>query len=157
MDYKKIENEDILELLKEYNYPNQKLGVIAHIENDKGEILLQKRGIKSRDENYLYEDIGGKVEKTDVNFRDAIIREIKEEAGDNLIININDNIGIYHRRNKETNWVFIVFFVRYISGEFKIMEKDKCLEYKFFTYDELMSSNIVTDSCKFLSKQINNN
>lgn len=157
MDYKKIENEDMLELLKEYNYPNQKLGVIAHIENDKGEILLQKRGIKSRDENYLYEDIGGKVEKTDVNFRDAIIREIKEEAGDNLIININDNIGIYHRRNKETNWVFIVFFVRYISGEFKIMEKDKCLEYKFFTYDELMSSNIVTDSCKFLSKQINNN
>lgn len=157
MDYKKIENEDILELLKEYNYPNQKLGVIAHIENDKGEILLQKRGIKSRDENYLYEDIGGKVEKTDVNFRDAIIREIKEEAGNNLIININDNIGIYHRRNKETNWVFIVFFVRYISGEFKIMEKDKCLGYKFFTYDELMSSNIVTDSCKFLSKQINNN
>lgn len=157
MDYKKIENKNILELLKEYNYPNQELGVIAHIENDKGEILLQQRGSKSRDYNYLYEDIGDKVEKNDINFRDALIREIKEEAGDNIIVSVDEAIGIYHRSNKEVNWVFIVYFVRYISGEFKIMEKDKCLGYNFFTYDELMNSKSVSESCKFLSEQIKNN
>lgn len=154
MDYKKIENENILELLKEYNFPNQKIGVIAHVENDKGEILLQQRGSKSRDYNYLYEDIGGKVEENDFNFRDAIIREIREEAGVDITISVDKAIGIYHRSNKEVNWVFIVYFVRYISGEFKIMEKDKCLSYKFFTYEDLMSSKSVTESCKFLSKSI---
>lgn len=157
MDYKKIERESTLEALKEYNFQNQKIGVIAHIENDKGEILLQQRGSKSRDYNYLYEDIGGKVEENDINFRNALIREIKEEAGDNIIVSVDKAIGIYHRSNKEVNWVFIVYFVRYISGEFKIMEKDKCLGYKFFTYDELMNSKSVSESCKFLSKSIHNN
>ena len=36
-------------------------------------VLLQQRGIKSRDENGLFEDIGGKVEDTDKTFRDAMI------------------------------------------------------------------------------------
>lgn len=157
MDYQKIKNENILELLKEYNYPNQKLGVIAHIENDNGEILLQQRGSKSRDYNFLYEDIGGKLEKEDNDFESAIIREIKEEVGNDLNFHVDNMIGIYHRENKDINWVFVVFFVKYISGEFKIIEKDKCLGYKFFTYDELMSSKSVTESCKFLSEQINNN
>lgn len=157
MDYRKLEHEATLEDLKEYNFQNQKIGVIAHIENNKGEILLQQRGSKSRDENYLYEDIGGKVEKNDANFREAIIREIKEEAGEDITINIKENIGIYHCKKKEINWVFVVYFVKYLSGEFKIMEKDKCLGYKFFTYDKLMSSKSVTESCKFLSKSIHNN
>ncbi len=155
MDFRIIKNENVLELLKDYNYPNQELGVIAHIRNNNNEILLQQRGSKSRDENFLFEDIGGKIEKEDTDFKSAVIREIKEEAGNNLNINIENILGIYHRENKNKNWVFIVFFVRYISGEFKIMEKDKCLGYKFFTYDELMKSKNVTDSCKFLTKQIN--
>ena len=81
--------------------------------------------------------------------------QYQTEAGNNLNINIENILGIYHRENKNKNWVFIVFFVRYISDEFKIMEKDKCLGYKFFTYDELMNSKLVTESCKFLTKQIN--
>lgn len=157
MDYKKLEHEATFEDLKNYNFPNQKIGIIAHIENDKGEILLQQRGSNSRDYNFLYEDIGGKIEENDASFRDAIIREIKEEAGDDITISIDETIGIYHRSNKETNWVFIVFFVRYISGEFKIMERDKCLGYKFFTYEELMKSANVSESCKFLSKSIHEN
>lgn len=102
----------------------------------------------------MYEDIGGKIEDNDVDFRSAMIREIKEEAGDDITISIDETIGIYHRSNKEINWVFIVFFVKYIKGEFKIMEPNKCLGYNFFTYDELMKSANVSESCKFLSKSI---
>lgn len=60
---------------------NTQLGVIIHIEDSNGLILLQKRGSKARDEIGLLEEIGGKVEKTDNSFKEAIIRELKEEIG----------------------------------------------------------------------------
>ena len=68
MQFYSLNHEASFEDLKKFNYPNQKIGVIAHIENENGEILLQQRGVKSRDENGLYEDIGGKVEPEDINF-----------------------------------------------------------------------------------------
>lgn len=53
-----VNNGDI----RNFNFDNQRIGVIAHIEDENGKILLQQRGLKSRDENGLYEDIGGSVE-----------------------------------------------------------------------------------------------
>ena len=138
MHFYSLDHEASFEDLKKFNYPNQKIGVIAHIENKDGEILLQQRGVKSRDENGLYEDIGGKVESGDVNFLSAIESEIKEETGD------------------EINWIFVIYFVKYIDGNFKIMEKDKCTDYHFFKYDEAINSELVTESCKYLIKSIKN-
>ena len=34
------------------------------------------------------------------------------------------------------------------------MEPDKCLGYKFFTKDEALSSDVVTESCKYLIDQL---
>ena len=65
MNFYLLNHEAAYEDIRKFNLPNQKVGVIAHIENSKGEILLQQRGEKSRDENGLYEDIGGKVDKED--------------------------------------------------------------------------------------------
>lgn len=119
---------------------------------------MQQRGIKSRDENGLYEAIGGKVDSGDVSFKEAIIREIREEAGDDIKLKFNDNsIGIYHCFKNNINWIFIIYFVKYINGNIKIMEPDKCLGYKFFTYKEALNSNLVTESCKYLIKSIKNN
>lgn len=62
MDYysfdHKIEKDD----LEDFQYPNRKIGVSVHIVDETGKILLQQRGVKSRDENGLYEDVGGRVE-----------------------------------------------------------------------------------------------
>lgn len=143
--------------IEKFEYSNQKVGVIAHIENDKGEILLQQRGIKSRDENGLYEDIGGKVDPEDVTFKDAIIREIKEEAGDNINLKFSDSIGIYHCHKNNINWLFVIYFVKYINGDIKIMEPDKCMGYKFFAYNDALTSDEVTESCKYLIKRIKQN
>lgn len=152
-----LDYEASFEDLKKFDYTNRKIGVIAHIENANGEILLQQRGIKSRDENGLYEDIGGKVDFEDLTFKDAIIREIKEEAGENLILEFSDSIGIYHCYKNNINWIFIIYFVRYKSGEFKIIEPQKCLGYKFFTYNEAIESDLVSESCKYLIKIIKQN
>ena len=154
MHFYSMDHEASFEDLKKFNYPNQKVGVIAHIENENGEILLQQRGVKSRDENGLYEDIGGKVESGDVNFLSAIKREIKEEAGVEINLVFSDSIGIYHCYKNDINWIFVIYFVKYIDGNFKIMEKDKCTDYHFFKYDEAINSELVTESCKYLIKSI---
>lgn len=156
MEFYKLDHEANITDIETFNYPNQKIGVIAHIEDELGNILLQQRGIKSRDENGLYEDVGGSLDDTDKDFKSAIIREMKEEMGNEANVEISDSIGLYHVQKNDTNWLFIIFYGKYIDGEIKIMEPDKCLGYKFFTYEEAQDSNIVTESCKYLIKSIKN-
>ncbi len=157
MDFYLLDHEATFEDLKKFDFPNQKLGVIAHIENEDGEILLQQRGKKSRDENGLYENIGGKVDPEDVNFKSAIIREVKEEAGNEINLEYSDSIGIYHCYKNNINWLFIIYFVKYIGGDIKIMEPEKCKNYHFFKYEEAINSEIVTSGCKYLIKCIKGN
>jgi len=163
VNFKKIIAEKIakvaelnIEEIESFNYQNQRIGVIAHIENELGNILLQQRGIKSRDENGLYEDVGGGFDKGDKNFKSAIIREIKEEMGDKVNIELSNSIGIFHVYKNNINWLMIIFYGKYIDGEIKVMEPDKCLGYKFFTYEEALESDMVTNSCKFLIKNMKN-
>lgn len=154
MNFYKTNHEVTFDDIKKFNYDNQRVGVIVHIRNDEGKILLQKRGIKSRDEVGLYEDIGGKVDYSDESFRNAIIRELKEEVGDEAKIQISNSIGIYHCNKNNINWIFIVYFGRYFEGKIKIMEPEKCQGYHFFTYDEAISSDSVTQGSKFLMKSL---
>ena len=138
--------------LKKYNYSDYKVGVIVHITDKDGNILLQQRGLKSRDENGLYEDVGGKVDKDDIDYKSAIEREIKEEMGSDVNINLSDPVGVWYVPKKDTNWLFIVFKGTYLDGNIKIMEPDKCMGYKFFTYNEAIKSNMLSESCNFLVK-----
>lgn len=149
-----MDHEATMEDIKQFNYPNQKLAVIAHIKDVNGKILLQQRGPKSRDENGLFQDISGKIEEYDASFKDALLRELKEEVGDDAKININSTLGIYHLYKNNINWLFIVFDCLYLNGELKLMEDGKCLGYKLFDYDEISNSDVVTKSSKFLNKEI---
>ena len=154
MEFYKLDHEATMEDIKQFNYPNQELAVIAHIKDINGKILLQQRGPKSRDENGLFQDISGKIEEYDASFKDALLRELKEEVGDDAKININSTIGIYHLYKNNINWLFIVFDCLYLNGELKIMEEGKCLGYKLFDYNELINSDVVTKSSKFLNTEI---
>ena len=155
MKFYKIDHSVNSEDIKKFNFENQKIGVIAHIEDERGKILLQQRGLKSRDENGLYEDVGGSVENSDVDFKSAIIREMQEEMGNDDNIKLFDSTGIYHCCKNNTNWIFVIFKGKYIDGNINIMEPEKCMGYKFFTYDEAINSKLVSESCKFLIKAIN--
>lgn len=105
----------------------------------------------------MYEDIGGKVDSEDINFKSAIIREIKEEAGNEMNLVYSDSIGIYHCNKNNVNWIFIIYFVKYIDGNINIMEFEKCKNYHFFKYEEAMKSDLVTVGCKYLIKYIREN
>ena len=63
---------------KKIDLPSYRPAVIALILDNDGNILLQRRGPKSRDEFGMLEDIGGAVEESDLNFRKAMEREIFE-------------------------------------------------------------------------------
>lgn len=154
MEFYKLDHEATIEDIKQFNYPNQKLAVIAHIKDVNGKILLQQRGPKSRDENGLFQDISGQVEKYDNTFKDAIFRELKEEVGTDAKISISSTLGIYHLSKNNINWLFIVFDCIYLGGKLKIMEDGKCLGYKFFDYSEISSSCMVTISSKFLNEAL---
>lgn len=155
MDFYLINHEATVEDIEKFHFPNQKVGVIAHIETKDGKILLQQRGIKSRDENGLFEDVGGKVEDTDKTFRDAMIREISEEVGNNIQYGLGQSIGIGHWQKGDINWIFIIYPVLYIGGTLERLEPEKCIGYRFFQKDEALGSNLVTESCKFIIQKIN--
>lgn len=140
--------------IDKFNFENKRVGVIVHIEDKNGKILLQQRGPKCRDENGHYEDVGGGVESSDVNFKSAIIREMQEEMGDEVNIDLSNPIGIYHCPKDNENWIFVIFKGRYINGNINIMEPEKCTGYRFFTYDDAINSELVSNDCKFLIKSV---
>ncbi len=142
--------------LERFNYLNQKICVIAYIRNEEGKILLQQRGKNSSDERGLYECIGGKTEEKDKTLKDAIIREIEEESGENIKLELSKTIGICHCLKETTNWLFIIYSAKYIKGKFEIKEPDKCIGYKFFDYDELINSKLVSESCRYIVENIHN-
>lgn len=59
MKYQVLDHEVSLDEIKKIEFGNKKIGVIIHIEDLSGNILLQKRGADARDEIGLLEDIGG--------------------------------------------------------------------------------------------------
>ena len=142
------------DIIKEYE-GNSKKAVLIHIFDSKGRFLLQKRGKFASDEFGLYEEVGGKLEDTDIDYLHAIKREIKEEMGNVNIENIHP-VGIFYCP-KNVNWLFIVFVGKYVSGKIQIMEPEKCSGYKFFTYEEAMGSNELSESCIFLNKSLKDN
>ncbi len=154
MEFYKMEDGITSKDIRKFNYPNQKLGVIVQIYNDDGLILLQKRGCKSRDENGMYEDIGGKVEEEDDSFKAAIERELLEEAGSEVEVKLSEPVGLYHNSKNGIDWLFVVYLGKYVKGEFKVMEPLKCEGYRFWWYEEAMESSMVTQSSKFLMKSL---
>ena len=140
--------------IRRYNYDNMRLGVIVHIVDESGKILLQKRGPKCKDDALLFEDVGGKLEDNDLDFKSAYIREMKEEMGPEAVFELSNPVGIYHCEKNGVNWIFVIFSAKYIKGNFLVMEDKKCLGYKFFDYEEITNSNEVSEGSKFLTKSL---
>ena len=109
--------EDVSNVIKNNNIslPDYRLAVIVRLMDKDGNVILQRRGPKSRDEHNKLEDIGGAVEDTDINLIEALYREIKEEVGELANIEIKDFVGAVFepkfdiRTNKTVNWLFCIY------------------------------------------------
>lgn len=150
-----IDNQDLEKYIEEnnLNLPDYRPAVIALIVDKDENILLQRRGPKSRDEVGMLEDIGGAVEDSDITFRDAMNREIIEEAGESVKYTIDKLVGgclinkFNSRTNSNVNWLFLLYKCNYISGEFICNEEGKALGYEWYKYIEFPIDEIA-DSTK---------
>lgn len=154
----KEELEEVLEK-KKIDISDYKIGVIAALKDKNNQFLLQRRGSKCRDEKFKLEYISGKVEEDDISFIDSIKREILEEAGNNIEVKINKYLGCFKetkfdtRLEKEVNWLFIVYEGIYLKGALEVKEKDKCLGYELYNYENL-PINELSESCLVLTNLI---
>lgn len=140
--------------IKNYNIeiPEYSPAVVILLTDKDGKIILQRRGPKSRDEENRLLDIGGAVEEDDDSFRDALIREIREEAGEEFQYMIDKYVGSFLftrfdiRTNKDVNWLFFVYKGTIINGELKINEPGKSLGYEYVNYENFDNLNIASST-----------
>jgi len=112
------------------------VGVGAMIFNDREKVFLAKRGPKARNEAGKWDFPGGSVEFGET-VENAIKREIKEEFDINIeileLLEVNNHII----PEEKQHWISPTFIARIVSGEAKIMEKDKNEKIGWFTLDKI--------------------
>lgn len=126
------------EISKEYE-----VAVIVYAFDSENKIVFQRRGLGCRDEQLKLETIGGRVKKSDINFRTALQREITEEVGTDANIELQEFIVSTYaktfdvRNNKEQDWIYLVYKGNLKGGELKIAEPNKCLGYERYKIGEV--------------------
>lgn len=112
------------------------VGLGAIILNEKGEVLLMKRGKKCKNEIGAWALIGGALDFGET-LRDGIVREVKEETG--LTVEVTKQFPAHDHILPDENqhWVGNVFVTRLISGTPKITEPEKCEEIGWFSLTNL--------------------
>ncbi len=144
--------ENNKEISKDYE-----VAVIIYVFDKDNKIIFQRRGPGCRDERLKLETIGGRVKKSDVDFKSALNREIVEEVGIDAKIEIEEFIvSTYaktfdNRYNKEQDWIYLVYKGSLIDGELKIEEPDKCLGYERYKIGEV-NENELSNGAKELYK-----
>lgn len=120
------------------------VGVGAMIFDDKGRLLMTKRGQGAKNERGHWEIPGGGVELNETRV-DALVREIREEIGVDIEI-VEELLTFEHMIPDEgQHWIATTFIVEIKDGQTpKIMEPHKCDAIEWFTLDELPSPLALT-------------
>lgn len=115
------------------------VGVGVMIFNNKGELLLAKRGKQAKNERGCWEVPGGSVDFGETRAQ-AAVREAKEELGIDVTV-VYELSGIDHLiPEEEQHWVTTPFIVKVKAGQKpKIMEPHKCDELAWFAIDNMPS------------------
>lgn len=110
------------------------------IHDGNGRILLQKRGLKARDENGNW-DVGGGAIEFGETIKEAVVREIKEElCADPIEVKFLTVYDAFREhKGLKTHWIAILHAVQVDPKGVMIGEPDKIEEIEWFTSDNLPS------------------
>jgi len=135
---------------KKYDYPEVIVGAL--IINDEGKIFLAKSG-KWKDKWTVF---GGHVELGE-KAEEAIIREVKEEAGIDVQIEaqLDFSESVFHEDFKgDRHFIFLDFLCRYDGkGEIKLNEEYSG-EYEWMTIDEAKKMNLAIGTKQIIEKYL---
>lgn len=144
--------QELLERIKELDIDIEdgiKVAVVCFIFDSEGKLILQRRGKGARDDVDKLCAIGGSANMSDVNFRESLLREIREEGGSEAEVKIDKFIGAIHKKGFDKNsgsfndWIILSYMGTLKSGELKNTEPERCsgFEKKFmeeYDRDELV-------------------
>ena len=156
-------DELIEKVLMDKTIHKMKVCVVCMLYDQDGKIVLHRRGEKARDEVGKLEAIGGSVDKSDGEFREALMRELREEAGFEAEFAIDGFVVAQHTQHidKNTNemidWVVLCYKGRILSGELVNMEPERCVEFTHKSIDEYLEDKDLSDSCYNFLSYIKNN
>lgn len=129
-----------------------KMGVIGMVIDQDNKVIYQRRGPKANGDCNMLSDVGGAVEDYDVTFRDALYRELKEEVGNDVNVEIEHFMCAFlkvyfdHKLNREVNRIFLVYKMNLIDGEFKINEPGKAIGYEKYDINNIPNSEVMETS-----------
>jgi 8-oxo-dGTP diphosphatase len=109
--------------------------VVLH--NDKREVLLIKRSMKSKSAGGKWEFPGGKVDPGEI-FTDALAREVKEET--NLSITVDRAIEVLQHEIPDKIFVFLIVEGTLISGSLQL--SDEHTEYAWVPREKLPAMDL---------------
>jgi len=116
------------------------------IENNK--ILLQRR-FNTGYEDGKYSLVAGHVDKGET-FTEAVIREVKEEAGITLQADDLSVVHVMNRNIKDNERIDVFFVAKKWTGDIENKEPNKCDDLSWFDLDD-MPDNIIP----YIKKVIN--
>lgn len=137
-----------------------KVAVVCFIFDSQGKLILHRRGPGARDEIGKLLAIGGSVNATDASFRDALKRELVEEAGDSAEIRIDNFIGaqldgkIDRHTGKFINWIILGYTGTITSGELVNSEPDRCVGFEKAYMEEFKEIELSATANKFIKQLI---
>lgn len=139
------DKKELEEVLKNHQAiaKDYEVAVIVYAFDKDNRIIFQRRGPDCRDERLKLETIGGRVKESDLDFRSALDREIKEEVGLNAEIEIEEFVTATYaitfdeRYQKEQTWIYMIYKGSLKSGELEIAEPTKCLGYERYKIGEV--------------------
>jgi 8-oxo-dGTP diphosphatase len=128
----------------------------AVIANGQGEYFLAKRGLAARDDVGTWEFPGGTIKFYETR-EDAAKRNVIEKY--NIEIQIVSELGVYEVIDKEKgdHWISTTYLCKYISGDIKIANTDKCTAAGWFTLDTLQTLDLSRISKCNLADILNRN
>jgi ADP-ribose pyrophosphatase YjhB (NUDIX family) len=140
-----------------------KLGVIGMIIDKDNRIVLQRRGPKASGDYNRLSDMGGAVEDNDMTFKEALIRELREECGNDFKVEFDGFICAFvknyfdNRLDKQINRIFLVYKLNYIEGDFLINEPGKALGYEWHSVYDIPVSEVMETSLFINDLYLKNN
>ncbi len=117
------------------------VGVGAVIYNNDGLFFLAQRGKGTRNEHFKWEFPGGGLEYGEL-LRESIVREVNEEFGMHIQVEKLLDVVDHIIPEEKQHWVSPSYLCKYIDGNPRILEPEKCEAFGWFTLEQIEKMDI---------------